>query len=270
MVNNYKPVAFLGVGVFAEMILKEILRQGFLNPADIIASVRRSARAETLTRIYGVRVETENFSAVRIAKTVLVCVRPYQFEELMRSLPTDSLNGKLLISIMAGVSLVKLRKSFGSFRVIRANPNPQIETGFGYTAMAAFSELSDEDRQWAGNLFSTIGDIDWLEEPALDAISALSGVAHVLYFYEALVDAGIYLGLSAKTAKKVAHRSIKGAMMLLEDRNESAVDLIREATTPGGIGVEKLFELEMGGFRATILRAMRAACNKAANLRPDQ
>ena len=266
MGDLFKPIAFLGTGAFAEMIIKGALHQKFFRPEEVIATVRQPSRAEALRRKYSIRVEMDNAVAVRSCRTLIVCVRHDQFNELLDSIASVDFKNKLIVSVMAGVSLGRLFEAFNSKSVARANPNPQVETGYGYTALSAFPGVGAEHKAFIENLFTILGNVDWVSEQVLDAISALSGIAHVLYFYEALVDAGIYLGLSSDIAAKITRCSIMGAMVLLEQRQEATVRLIREATTPGGIGVEKLFELERCGFRAAVLQAMRAARDKAANI----
>lgn len=272
MGDLFRPVAFLGAGAFAEMIMKGALHQRFFRPEEVIATVRQPDRAEALHRKYAIRVESDNAAATDYCRTLVVCVRPGQFEDFFDTIASVDFKDKLIVSVMAGVPSRQLCRAFNSKRVVRANPNPQVETGYGYTAISASSGVGTEDKAFLENLFAILGDVDWVDELALDAVSALSGIAHVLYFYEALVDAGIYLGLSSEIAGKIARRSIMGAMVLLERRQETAVRLIREATTPGGVGVEKLFELERCGFRTSVLQAMRAARDKAAKsgMLPDE
>ena len=116
------------------------------------------------------------------------------------------------------------------------------------------------------SLFDCAGETEFLDEKALDAVSVLSGISHVLYFFEGLVDAGIYMGLSEQVSEKIAHNSIVGAMKLLDHRKASPRELIREATTPGGLSVEKIFVFENRGLKGILMDAMRAAKEKAAAL----
>ena len=137
MQREFTPVVFIGAGVFAEMLLKKALSQRFLRPSEVIATVRRKERARQLKGRYRIRVETDNLEAVRDSRVVILCVRPQDIEAAASSLSPVTLENKLLVSIAGGVSLQRLSDLFGAKRILRVNPNPQVEIGCGYTAIAA-------------------------------------------------------------------------------------------------------------------------------------
>jgi pyrroline-5-carboxylate reductase len=266
MQKEFNPVVFIGAGVFAEMLLKRTLGQGFLQSREVIATVRRKERAKQLKERYRIRVETDNLEAVRDSQVVILCVRPQDIEAVARSLSPVTLENKLLVSIVAGVSLQRLSDLFGANRVLRVNPNPQIEIGCGYTAIAASPGVKERERGWVKGLFDCAGEAEFLDEKSLDAVSALSGISHVLYFFECMVDAGNSLGLSKHVSEKIAYRSIMGTMRLLEYRKVSASELMREAMTPGGVSIEKIFVFENRGLKGILMDAMHAAKEKATAL----
>ncbi len=266
MYERFKPVALIGAGEFAEMLLKGILRHAVLDAGEVVATVRRQERAAELQQRYGIRVEFDNAKAATYSQTIILCVRPQQIAETAACLNSTDLKDKCLISVVAGVPVDKLRELFGSKTIIRANPNPQVEIGFGMTALAYVRGLDEQARSWIELIFTCLGEIVHVDESVLNAFSALSGIVHVLYFFDCLVEAGIYLGLSEKIAKKVVHKSIMGSMMLLDREDVDPNQLIRKAATPGGVGAEKLFALEKRAFRAAIVEAMGSARDKAASL----
>lgn len=269
MTSPFSPLVFVGAGVFGEMLIKKVLSQGFLQPNELIATVRRVERAKYLAKLYGIRVETDNREAIKDSRTVVLCVRPQDVNALASSLDSSVFQDKLLVSVVAGISLSKLANLFHTNMVIRTSPNPQAEVGYGYTVIATSSGVDPEARTWANSLFGCVGDTSFLDEGKFDAVAALSGITHVLYFFDCLVDAGIYLGLPKLVAEEIAYKSILGTMVLWSERKNSPSELIREGATPGGVSVEKIFVLEKRRLRATIIEAMRAARDKASSFNTD-
>jgi len=265
MSDEFKPLAIIGTGTFAEIILKRILGNGFLQPHDIIATTRRPERADYLRKGYGINVELDNLHAAARSRTMMLCVKPQDINVVSESLKTFDPVDRVLISVVAGVSLKKLESLFRSKVTFRANPNPQIELGCGYTAIAAQPDTGERTKKWVEGLFSCLGETTFLNESALDIVSVLSGITHVLYFFDCLIDAGIYLGLPKETTEKIAYQSIMGAMQLWNRQKEPPSEMIRKATTPGGLSVEKILIFEQRGVKAAIIEAMRAAREKAAS-----
>jgi pyrroline-5-carboxylate reductase len=261
--ENFKPVSLIGVGVFAEIILKAFLNSGVLEKDEILATVRREMRATELTNNYGIKVGFDNSEAARSSRTIIISVRPQQLNQVASDLSHINLENKNIISIVAGVTIQHLKNLFNSKNITRANPNPQLEVGFGYTAITSSKEVSKQTIEWNKLLFDCLGENIFVEEQTLDIFSALSGITHVLYFFECLVEAGIYLGLNEKVSQKIVLKSIMGTMKLLERSEGSPLDLLRKATTPGGVGAEKLFLLEKGRFKATVIEAIKAARDKS-------
>jgi pyrroline-5-carboxylate reductase len=265
--EKFKPVSLIGVGIFAEIILKTFLNNGVLEKDEITATVRRETRANELFSNYGIKVGFDNSEAAKDSRTIIICVRPQQINEIASDLSNINLENKNIISVVAGVTIQHLKNLFNSKNIIRANPNPQLEAGFGYTAISSSKEVSRQTTEWVKHLFDCLGENVFVDEQNLDIFSALSGITHVLYFFECLVDAGIYLGLNEEVSQKIVLKSIMGTMKLLEQGKGSPLDLLRKATTPGGVGAEKLFFLEKGRFKATVIEAIKAARDKSNSFR---
>lgn len=265
MYNKFKPVSIIGVGAFAEIILKMFLSKGVLKKGEVIATVRREERANELHNKYGIEIGFDNAEAALNSQTIVLCVRPQQINKIADELGMISLENKTIISVVAGVTIHNLKQLFNSNKIIRANPNPQLEAGFGYTAISFSKGIDKQEREWTQHLFDCLGENVHVDEEALDVFSALSGITHVLYFFDCLVEAGIYLGLNEDISQKIVFKSIMGTMMLLEQEKGSPSDLLRKAMTPGGVGIEKLFKLEKGNLRTTIIESIIAAKEKTGS-----
>ena len=214
---------------------------------------------------YGIKIGFDNAEAARHSKTIVLCVRPQQIQDIANDLAMISLENKTIISVVAGVSIESLKRLFKSKKIIRANPNPQLEAGFGYTAISFSKQVDQQAQEWAKHFFDCLGEKVCVDEQSLNIFSALSGITHILYFFDCLVEAGIYLGLNEEVSQKIVFKGIMGTMKLLEQRKDSPSRLLRKATTPGGVGIEKLFVLEKGNLRTTIIESIKTARDKAAS-----
>jgi pyrroline-5-carboxylate reductase len=264
MFSQFKPLGFIGCGFFAELIIAKLLQTKTVEEKDIIVGVRRKQRAKELTSKYGIISFTNDNTAVCMkSNSIILAVKPNQVLRASESIGDANCSEKLLISIVAAVKIKALMDLFRTRKVCRVNPNPQIVSGKGLTAISNSHEVNPLEIDWISHLFSCMSEIVHLDEGQLDYISVLSGVTHTLYFVECLMDAAFYLGLPAEIAKKIVIQSMEGAVELFRTSPEGLGQLIRKAATPGGIGVEKLFTLDKLGFKGAIIESMRAGLQKA-------
>jgi pyrroline-5-carboxylate reductase len=264
MVSQFKPLGFLGCGFFAELIIAKLITTRTLAANEIIVGVRRRERAEELNLKHGIiAYANDNTAVCDKSKSIVLAVRPGQVLPLAESLSANACSGKLLISIAAALRIKRLQDLFAARKVCRVNPNPQIATGKGLTAVSSSREVTAQEIEWVSHLFSCMSEVACLEEEQLDCISVLSGVTHTLYFVESLLDAALYLGVRPEIAAKLVIQSMEGAVELFRRSPERLGEMIREAATPGGVGVEKLFTLNRLGVKGAITEAMKAGLKKA-------
>ena len=264
MFTQFKPLGFIGCGSFAELIIAKLLQTRTVEANEIIIGVRRKERAEELTSRHGIIAFANDNTTVSIkSNSIILAVRPGQVLSAVESLAAKDCSGKLLISIVAAVRTRHLMDLFDTRKVCRVNPNPQIATGKGLTAVSNSHEVTLKEVEWVSHLFSCMSEVVHLDEEQLDCISVLSGVTHTLYFVECLMDAALYLGLPSEIAMKLVIQSMEGATELFRKSPEKLGELIRNAATPGGIGVEKLFTLDRLGVKGAIIEAMKSGLKKA-------
>jgi len=171
------------------------------------------------------------------ANVVILAIKPQSFNELMDEV-TVSLNYKLLISIMAGISLEKLEEATDATRIIRAMPNLPVQVGKGVIGWVATEATEDSDVQLAKKIFSALGDeIQVSHESMLDAITVLSGCGPAYFFFlsEFLIDKARLLGFTDKEANEIAEKTFIGSAELLKKGNKTAKEWRQAVTSKGGV-----------------------------------
>lgn len=187
----------------------------------------------------------------------------------------DGLDGELggrsrVLSIAAGVSIEQLESWLGDrFAVVRSMPNTPALVGKGAAALAGGSTATQADVQWAASLLSTVGIAVVVPEAKLDAVTGLSGSgpAYVFLVAEALIEAGVFVGLTREVAEALAKQTLLGAATLLSESSDDAPTLRANVTSPGGTTAAGLRALESHGVRAAFIDAVVAATNRSVELR---
>ncbi|KAI0079905.1 pyrroline-5-carboxylate reductase [Panus rudis PR-1116 ss-1] len=250
-------------------------------PTRFIATVSREESAKRLRNTfftlgsYGPSVEIlvgENVRAVKEADVVLLCCKP-QLAQVILGEPglREALQGKLLISILAGVTISQLTALVGlGTTVIRAMPNTPCKIREGMTVVSTLppSESLELDRERILKIFSSIGRCRFLDEKHFDACTALSGSgpAFACIFLEAMADGGVMMGLPRAEALELAAQTLQGAARMTLQAGTHPAQLKDAVTTPGGCTIAGLLALEDGRVRSTIARAIQIATERASEL----
>jgi pyrroline-5-carboxylate reductase len=153
--------------------------------------------------------------------------------------------------------------------IVRCMPNTPALIGCGASGLFANDRTSAVQREFAQLVLSAVGITCWVDsEPELDAITALSGSgpAYFFLFIEAMVDAGIELGLDRKTAHTLALQTSFGASRMALESDVDLVELRRRVTSPGGTTERAVQSFEMDGLRQLVARAMHAATDRAVEM----
>ena len=252
----------------AEALIKGLLK-GTFPPAAIRVAEPSPERRQFLAERYGIVLSSENREVVKECDLIVLAVKPQIAEEVLSGIAASFSEKKLLVSILAGVTTEKLEASFdGSPRVVRAMPNTPARVGCGVTALAPGTFATDETKQLAEAVFGAVGPLVWLEEDKLDAVTALSGSgpAYVFLVAEALVEAGVSLGLPRDVAETLTFATIEGAGRMLRQTGEPAAVLRAQVTSPGGTTAAALSVLEAMAVRAAFGEAVRAAHRRSLEL----
>jgi pyrroline-5-carboxylate reductase len=260
-------IAILGAGKMGEALLSGVLRAG-RRPADLLVTARRSERAALLHERYGVAVAT-NAEAAKTAGTLILAVKPQDMGSLLDEIGRHIPAGTLVISMAAGIttSFIEARVGEG-VPVVRVMSNTPVHVDEAMSVISAGSHASEEHLVLTEGLLSPVGKVLRIPESLQDGATALSGSGPAYFYYlvEAMVDAGILLGMPRAAALEMVVQSAVGAAIMLRDSGEHPV-LLREAvTSPGGTTIAAIRELERHGVRSAVIEAIEAARNRGREL----
>jgi len=260
-------IAIIGAGRMGEALLAGILHTG-RDAAEVLISEAREDRAAELCQRYGVAAASPADAAAR-ADTLLLAVKPQDMVAALNEIAPALPPGRLVISVAAGITTAVLEKHLpAETAVVRAMPNTPALVGQGMTAIAAGTHTLEEHLDRAETLLRSVGEVVRVPEKHLDAVTALSGSGPA-YFYlvaEAMIEAGVLLGLPRPTAERLVTQTAVGSAAMLRDSGDHPT-LLREAvTSPGGTTAAALRELERHGLRSAFADAVEAACRRSAEL----
>ena len=262
-------VAVLGAGKMGGILLQAFLKQNLFGADQIHATVAHTERAIALSTQWGVDVSTDNLETARQADLILVGVKPFQVPDLIAEIKPALTPKKTLVSFAASVKTRAIEEAAGiEIAVIRAMPNTPSALGAGVAALCRGRFVKDAQMELAQRLFETVGRTVLVDEKHMDAVTGLSGSgpAYLYIIIEALAEAGVKVGLPRDTATQLAAQTVFGAgKMVLETGYHPA--LLKDAvTTPAGCTVDGILELEEGGLRVTLIKAVMRATERAKQL----
>ena len=266
-------VAVLGAGKMGGILLQAFLKNNLLAPEQIRATVGHAERAIALSAQFGVEVTTDNLEAVRSADVILLGVKPTQVPPLVASIREGLSPEKLLVSFAASVTTGAIEHAADMrIGVVRAMPNTPSMLAAGVTALCAGRFCTEAQMAVAQRIFATVGRTVVVDEKHMDAVTGLSGSgpAFLYIIIEALAEAGVNVGLPRDVATLLAAQTTLGsAKMVLETGYHPAL-LKDQVTTPAGCTVDGILELEEGGLRVTLIKAVKRATQRARELAGGQ
>ncbi len=251
------------------ILLQAFLKNNLLSPDQITATVQHPERALALSAQFGVEVLTDNLEAAERADVILIGVKPIQVPALIETIKPALSTEKLVLSFAASVTTKSIEAASGlDLAVIRAMPNTPAMLAAGITALCAGRFVSEAQMAIAQRIFQTVGRTVIVDEKHMDAVTGLSGSgpAFLYIIIEALAEAGVNVGLPRDVATLLAAQTTYGsARMVLETGYHPA--LLKDAvTTPAGCTVDGILELEEGGLRVTLIKAVKRATQRAKEL----
>ena len=266
---SHLRVAILGAGKMGGILLQAFLKSKILEADQLTATVGHEERAQVLSTQWGVQVSTDNAAAVADADMVLLGVKPFQIPALVKKITPSLKPSAMLISFAASVRTSAIAEATGrATPVIRAMPNTPSMLGAGITALCRGEHATVEQLELATRLFDTIGRTVTVDEKHMDAVTGLSasGPAFIYIILESLAEAGVKVGLPRDIATLLAAQTTYGsARMVLETGYHPA--LLKDAvTTPAGCTIDGILELEEGGLRVTLIKAVMRATQRAKEL----
>ena len=260
-------VAILGAGVMGETLLSGLIRAG-RRVDDLLVGEKRPERATELEERYGVSV-VDNVEAARTADTLALVVKPQDMEDLLKEIAPVVRPGQLVVSLAAGITTGFLESHLpDGVAVVRVMPNTPALVDEGMAAISRGSHCDEEHLLEAEALMASTGRVVRVPERQQDAVTAISGSgpAYIFFVVEAMIEAGVHLGLPRGTASELVVQTVVGSAKLLRETGEHPVVLRERVTSPGGTTAAAIRELEDHKVRAAFLTAMEAARDRSRAL----
>jgi pyrroline-5-carboxylate reductase len=250
-----------------EALLSGMLRAG-VPPSDVIAAARRPERASQLREAHGIEVLSASEAASR-ADTLIITVKPQDMAMLLEEIAPAIPDGRLVISVAAGITTSFIERRLpGEIPVVRVMSNTPVLVDEAMSVISAGTHAGEDHLRRAEELLRPVGKVLRIPESQQNAATALSGSgpAYVYYLVEAMVDAGILLGMARGNALEMVTQAVYGAATMLRDSGEHPVILREAVTSPGGTTINAIRELERHSVRAAILAAIEAASDRGREL----
>ena len=263
-------IAILGAGRLGESMLRGFLSSGWRQPADISVTARREEHLAELREKYeGVAVEASNTAALRGVGLVIVSVKPQDMEAVLEEIGKELQPEQTVLSTAAGVTTASIEAHLPTgTRVVRAMPNAPALVHEGIAGTCPGHHASETDLALAADALGHLGAVVSVAEYDMDAVTALSGSgpAYFALLAEAMIEAGLLLGLSREISTQLVVQTMFGSALLLRDEKLHPVELRENVTSPGGTTTRAIRELERSGVRAAFLNAINAATERSREL----
>jgi pyrroline-5-carboxylate reductase len=271
--SGVRKLALIGAGKLGEGLLSGILGSQLVPVGRVEATVAHQPRADYLTEKYGIKAHTNNVQAVSGADLVLICLKPQQVKGFLHEVKKKLRKDAVIISSAASVTTSLIEREMGRpVRVVRAMPNTPCLIRQGMTALAAGQHATEDDIRLAREIFSSMGRTVVVDEKHMDAITGLSasGPAYVYVIIESLAEAGVKMGLPRDLSTELSAQTLLGASAMVLHTGEHPAKLKDMVTTPAGCTIDGLLELEEGGLRVTLIKAVVRAGERARQLVESQ
>ncbi len=264
MKNN---IAVIGAGVIGGSVTKSLLKSGYqgkITVADI--QLQKAKELETL----GATLTSDNKKAAKSADVVFLCVKPNLLKPVLEEISKE-VAGKLVVSAAAAVTVQFCKRAAPKARVVRIMPNVAISVQESFTAFCCDKDVTAEDKQTVKCLLDVMGKSMEIDEKYMDAVTAVSGSGpgYLSIVVEALVYAGLKVGLPRDLALQSAAQAVLGTAKLVLETGLSPAQIRDNVTTPGGTTIEAIYEVEGSGIRQALVRAVEAATKKSETIRKN-
>lgn len=261
-------LAIIGAGNMGEALLRGLLRSGWITADRIICS-DVAERCEAITSRHGVKATTDNVEAVTGADIVVLAVKPQIIRDVLAGIADAITADQTVISIAAGTTTAVIESMLDEgVAVVRVMPNTPALVDEAMSVVAAGAHATPHSVGLAREILGTVGLVLELPESLMDAVTAVSGTgpAYLFYLAEALIDAGIELGLGHDVATELVVQTMVGAAELLRQSDHEPATLRAQVTSPGGTTAAAVAVLDGSDVQARIREAVVAAARRSTEL----
>jgi pyrroline-5-carboxylate reductase len=273
MAVDERRIAVLGAGRIGESLIAGLLSSGWRRPSEISASSRRAERVAELGERHGIVATTDNLEAAAGAALVVIAVKPQDIDALLGEIGPAITPEQTVLSIAAATPTATIEQRLASgVPVVRAMPNTPSTVHEGIAGLCAGSHADDPHVTLAEEALAHLGSVVRVPERQMDAVTAVSGSgpAYFALLAEAMIEAGLLLGLSREISTQLVIQTMLGTAKQLRDEGLHPVELREMVTSPGGTTIAAIRELESAGVRAAFLNAIQAAMTRARELAAGQ
>jgi pyrroline-5-carboxylate reductase len=256
----------IGAGRLGETLISGLIDAGRMRPDEVVITTAHPQRARDLARRLGVRAAASNLEAARGAEVVLLGLKPQQMTRVLEEIGATLTPRQILISVAASVSTAVIQRSLKqAVPVVRAMPNTPVLVRQGMTGLACGTHAGEEHLERAREIFGAVGRTLVVDEPHMDAVTGLSasGPAFLYIAIEALADGGVKVGLPREIATELAAQTVLGSGAMVLRTGEHPARLKDAVTTPSGTTIDGILELEDGGLRVALIKAVVRATRRA-------
>jgi pyrroline-5-carboxylate reductase len=269
MAVNERRVAVLGAGTLGEALIAGLISGGWRKPDEIVATGRREERVNELREKLGVEATLSNADAVADAALIVIAVKPQDFDVLLEEIAPVVSPDQTVLSVAAAIPTTAIEERLPKgVPVVRAMPNAPAIVHEGIAGMCAGANADEPHLALAEEALLHLGAVVRVPEPYMDAVTAVSGSgpAYFALLAEAMIEAGILLGLGREVSTQLVVQTMLGSAKLLRDEQMHPVELRERVTSPGGTTTRAVRELEQAGVRAAFLNAIQAAMERSREL----
>jgi pyrroline-5-carboxylate reductase len=269
MAVDTRRIAILGAGQIGEALIAGLLSTGWRKPDEIVATVRREERVDELKERHGVQATTSNPEAVNGAGLIVIAVKPQDFDVLLGEIGGLLSPDQVVLSIAAAVPTAAIERRLAEpVPVLRAMPNTPATVHEGVAGLCAGAHAGEDQLAAGEEVLAHVGRVVRVPETYMDAVTAVSGSgpAYFALLAEAMIEAGILLGLSREISTDLVVQTMFGTAKLLRDEKMHPVELREMVTSPGGTTIRAIHGLEQAGVRAAFLNAIQAAMVRSREL----
>jgi pyrroline-5-carboxylate reductase len=260
---------FIGGGKMAEAIINGVLTKKLVSTKNILISEPLKIRRDYLKEKFGIKTTSENLKTIKSADFLILCIKPQDLSIVSKELKNKIDSKIILLSILAGMKIESLTSQLGHKKIIRAMPNIPAQIGKGMIAWTHSNDINDNELKLTKTILKTLGkEIHFNNQKQIDIATSISGSgpAYIFYIVEALINAGVYLGLTKEISKKLVLQTIEGSTSLIKKDNTPLPILTDMVTSPGGTTAEALMLFEHEGLKSIIAKAVIAAYEKSKEL----
>jgi len=262
-------IGIIGVGKMGEALVSGLTKSGLIGKMGVMTSDALPSRREYISKTYHVVCDQDVKKMTEECNILIVAVQPRDAKTVLEEIKEKISIDHLLISIAAGVPIAFFLKTLKKdIPIIRAMPNNPCMIGEGMITLAPNANVSDNQLQAAKDIFSSVGRVIVTDEKYFDAITGLSGSgpAYIYLVIEALADGGVKAGIPKDLATELVAQTVLGSAKMVLKTGEPPAKLRDLVTTPGGTTISGIMELEEGKVRATFMRAVEKAAQRAREL----